>query len=186
MQQEPFSVSPLQIQNYYIKELHYAVKENFVDKYDQNLDISYPYLSGNIIEFQREDDPRQWRFEVVIESRDEQSNEFPYTLRIALVGFFRVSEDYPSERADILARVNGPSLLYSAAREALVTATSRTGFPAIVLPSVIFMPPTKETKAEPKALPPQVNSSQKKNAKAKQTHKKKANAAKKSRKTSKQ
>ena len=186
---EPFSLSPLQIVRYYIKELHYAVKENFDDKYEeQNLSIGYPNLYGNVIERQEKADPRQWRFEVIIESRDDQSEDFPYRLRIVLVGFFIVSDDYPFERADMLARVNGPSVLYSAAREALVTVTSRTGFPSIVLPSVMFIPPSKETKTEQNAhLTHQEDSSPKKTTKARpSTQKEKVLTTKKSRKTSEQ
>lgn len=106
--------------------------------FEESEETAYPRLSANVTDIRNADDPRSWRFELEVESKDEESKEFPYSLRIILVGFFRVRDQYPDERADILARVNGPSVLYSAAREALATATSRSGYPAIVLPSVMF------------------------------------------------
>jgi preprotein translocase subunit SecB len=134
-------LSPLELEQYYIKELYFSVKNNFVDRYnefEESEETAYPRLSANVTDIRNADDPRSWRFELKVESKDEESKEFPYSLRIILVGFFRVRDQYPEERADILARVNGPSLLYSAAREALATATSRSGYPAIVLPSIMF------------------------------------------------
>lgn len=134
-------LSPLELEQYYIKELYFSVKNDFVDRYnefEESEETAYPRLSANVTDIRNADDPRSWRFELEVESKDEESKEFPYSLRIILVGFFRVRDQYPDERADILARVNGPSLLYSAAREALATATSRSGYPAIVLPSVMF------------------------------------------------
>lgn len=132
-------LSPLQLNKYFIKELHYAVKDEFDDKYDQATAFPYPQLTARVEHTQEEEKDRDWRFELTLESEDSQSIEFPYSLKIVLVGYFTIAEDYPSERVEMLAHVNGPSLLYSAAREALVTITGRSGYPAIVLPSVMFL-----------------------------------------------
>jgi preprotein translocase subunit SecB len=132
-------LSPLQLNKYFIKELHYAVKDNFDDKYDPSAEFPYPHLTAWIKHAQEEQSQRDWRFELTLESEDSQSTEFPYSLKIVLVGYFTVMDEYPSAQVDMLAHVNGPSLLYSAAREALVTITGRSGYPAIVLPSVMFI-----------------------------------------------
>jgi preprotein translocase subunit SecB len=145
-------MSPLELERYYIKELRFLIKENFVDKNDQFEDFTFPQLQAEVGESSHQNDPLRWRFELAVESKDENSSDFPYSLRIVLVGFFRVNESYPPDRVANLARVNGPSLLYSAAREALVTATSRSGYPAIVLPSVMFTFLNEESNAQ-KQLP---------------------------------
>lgn len=141
MEQSELRLSPLQLNRYFIKELSYAVKGSFEGRYDPTEAFPYPQLSSRVRSTRNESDARAWKFELTVESNDAKSEEFPYSLRIVLVGDFTVTESYPAERADLLARVNGPSLLYSAAREALVLVTSRSGFPAIVLPSVLFLPP---------------------------------------------
>ncbi len=132
-------LSPLQLNKYFIKELHYAVKDAFDDKYDQAAAFPYPQLTAWIKHTQGEQSQRDWRYELTLESEDSQSTAFPYSLKIVLVGYFTIMEEYPSEQMNMLAHVNGPSLLYSAAREALVTITGRSGYPAIVLPSVMFI-----------------------------------------------
>lgn len=150
----PPMLSPLELEQYYIKELYFSVKNDFVDRYsefEESEETAYPRLSANVIDIRNADDPRSWRFELEVESKDAESKEFPYSLRIILVGFFRVRDQYPEERADVLARVNGPSVLYSAAREALATATSRSGYPAIVLPSVMF---SYTEEKQPQSPPP--------------------------------
>jgi len=149
MEQQELRLSPLQLNRYFVKELSYVVKEDFDGRYDQTAEFPYPQLSAKVRSTRGEADPRAWRFELTVESEDARSEEFPYSLRIVLVGEFAVAESYPAERADLLANVNGPSLLYSAAREALLTVTGRSGFPAILLPSVLFLPPDEGTpKAE--------------------------------------
>lgn len=145
MEQSELRLSPLQLNRYFVKELSYAVKESFEGRYDPTASFPYPQLSARVKSTRDESDARAWKFELTVESNDAKSEEFPYSLRIVLVGDFTVAENYPAERADLLARVNGPSLLYSAAREALVTVTSRSGFPAIVLASVLFLPPGEDT-----------------------------------------
>jgi len=160
MEQSELRRSPLQLNRYFIKELSYAVKGSFEGRYNTTASFPYPQLSAKVRSTRNEMDGRAWSFELTVESDDSRSEEFPYSLRIVLVGEFSVAENYPPERSDMLARVNGPSLLYSAAREALVTITSRSGFPAIVLPSVLFVPPedgTPKAEGEPqvvKALTP--------------------------------
>jgi preprotein translocase subunit SecB len=141
MEQQELRLSPLQLNRYFVKELSYAVKEDFDGRYDQTAEFPYPRLSAKVRSTRGEPDPRAWRFELTVESEDARSEDFPYSLRIVLVGEFAVAKSYPAERADLLANVNGPSLLYSAAREALLTVTGRSGFPAILLPSVLFLPP---------------------------------------------
>lgn len=158
MEQKELRLSPLQLNRYFIKELSYAVKDGFDGRYDPTAVFPYPHLSSRVRSTRDESDPRSWKFELTVESDDAQSEDFPYSLRIVLVGEFAVVASYSAERADLLAKVNGPSLLYSAAREALVTVTGRSGFPAIVLPSVLFLPPDegspKAAEQTPVAEPP--------------------------------
>lgn len=150
-----FPLSPLQLEKYYIKEFWYSVKDEFVDRELQKEEIVFPSLLAKVEKNRSEDDPRHWRFELSVKSNDEISKDFPYALGIILIGFFNISEDYPEERVDILATVNGPSLLYSAAREAIVTMTSRTLYPAVVLPSIMFLPSsTAQDQQEQKQLLP--------------------------------
>lgn len=145
--------SPLQLERYYIKELSCSVKDNFIDQQGLMTPPASPRLTANVSETQLGEDERRWRFELMVSSTEDAASEFPYELRVVLVGFFKVHEDYPEPRVNNLARVNGPAVLYSAAREALVMLTGRTGYPALVLPTIYFSPPVHtEAEAAPKQL----------------------------------
>lgn len=157
MEPAELRLSPLQLNRYFIKKLAYAVKDSFEGQYDPTASFTYPKLLATVNRVQSESQSRDWRFELTVESDDASSVEFPYSLEIVLVGEFTVAEGYPDERAELLARVNGPSLLYSAAREALVTITSRSGFPAIVLPSVLFLPTERTSSNTDTASHPQIS-----------------------------
>jgi preprotein translocase subunit SecB len=149
-------LSPLQLERYFIKELHFLLKDDFESKPETDLVSELPDLLNLTVRAMRhEADPLRWSFEVSVQFKDDP--RFPYNLRIVMLGFFKVSNEYPAENVEMLARVNGPALLYSAAREAVVTITSRSGSPtAALLPSVSFLPspPARpETKAKPTRTP---------------------------------
>jgi len=140
----PFQHSPLRLEQYYIRELGYAIKDSFVDQQSNDLSPTAPDISAAVSCSPLSDQVRRWRIELTITSDDVVSIEAPYSIRTALVGLFSVDENYPAERLDALVTINGPSLLYSAAREALLMITSRSGYPAMMLPSVLFIPPQPE------------------------------------------
>lgn len=152
--------SPLIIDYYFVKKVQFELKDGF----DTNLtgegkEVSSPKLSINVASKKNTEDASQWRFELNIEA-DENSSEpdFPYTFAISLVGFFRVDENYPTEQADLLAQVNAPSVLYSAAREFLANVTGRSPYQPILLPSVSFVPEPIQEKPKRKVAVKKIKS----------------------------
>jgi preprotein translocase subunit SecB len=136
----PYVSSPLELNFHYIKELSFAVIGSYIDKNLSNVQVDSPQIAVEVKAEKVNGNLRDWRIEVLIETEEGTAAEFPYSFRTVLVGFFHVSDQWPDNRVEALAKVNGTSLLFSAAREALVTMTSRTGFPATVLPVVMFTP----------------------------------------------
>lgn len=148
----PYVSSPLELNFHYIKELSFSILESYVDKNLSNFQVNSPQIAVEVKTEKVNDSLRDWRIEVLIETEKETASEFPYSFRTVLVGFFHVGEEWPDNRVEILTKVNGTSLLFSAAREALVTMTGRTGFPATVLPVVMFTPLAQHAQ-EPPAAP---------------------------------
>lgn len=146
--------SPLIIDYYFVKKVQFELKNGFdTDLTGERKEVSSPKLNINVASGKNTEEQNHWRFELNIEA-DENSSEpdFPYTFAISLVGFFRVDENYPSEQADLLAQVNAPSILYSAAREFLANVTGRSPYQPILLPSVSFAPEPKEAKPKKKVV----------------------------------
>lgn len=147
--------SPLRLEWYFIKELHVAWQSDFDSSEASEMTVSD--LSVEVAPSQSEDNPLKWAFEVSIALEDNTGERFPYVFHIVLVGFFDIASTYAEKNrngAELLAIVNGPAVLYSAAREHITTLTSRGPYPEVVLPTVTFLPIEEKQKngGEPEQL----------------------------------
>lgn len=136
--------SPLQLDRYFLKGLRFKLRPG----YDQDrVPVSFnemvpPELEIGVLSAeQHPENPSQWRFEVSLELPAIADSDFPYTFETTMVGYFTVDDRYPAEHAERLARVNGPAVLYSSAREVIASITSRSPYPKLLIPSVTFLQP---------------------------------------------
>lgn len=67
-----------------------------------------------------------------------EDSSFPYNFDVVLEGVFTLELDAEQERAERLFLYNGASMLYSSAREQLLTLSSRHIYGPIMLPSLNF------------------------------------------------
>ena len=165
--------SPLQLEGYYIEVISVSLSPQMQEVSGIELSgVFHPQVPGadrNVslaidtkVEFGRkEDEPLRFKVRLSIESDDERSPGFPYTFSIVLVGYFNVVASYPAEQVDLLISINSPSVLYSAAREALATVTGRGLFPAVILPTVSFQPAKLQLPAQKKPSKKRKTSSKK-------------------------
>lgn len=86
----------------------------------------------------------QVALEISVMPEDEESL-LPYTVSIVVVGMFRVAEDWDDPVKMIL--VNGASILYSAAREFIITITSRGPWSPLIIPAYNFLQHYEENHA---------------------------------------
>ena len=141
--------SSLLLENYFFDEI--TIKHH--SGVESGNKIVADDLKVNVREMQDDENPRKWIFELTIELPESATPKSPYTFRIILAGFFQVSETYESTLADKLAKVNGPAILYSAAREILATLTCRGFGATIFLPTVNFLPAAQKQSAAVKSKP---------------------------------
>lgn len=145
--------SPLQLNRYFLKKLHFTLQEGFDRGRRQVKGIEVPSLRIGVVSAdQNPDNPLQWRFEVHLKLDESEAKNFPYTIEANVVGYFTVSKKYNKERADQMAKTNGPALLYSSARDLITAITGRSPYPALQIPSMMFIP-LGENKPERKVLP---------------------------------
>ena len=140
--------SPLQLDSYYVTELHFAEQDHGSPESESNLTPAD--LSVEVRSSVYEENPLKRAYQLVIELTDEAQKKLPYTFRIVLVGFFEISKHYPSEQAEVMINANGPALLYSAARELLTLISGRSFFAPVLLPSVTFIQPVTQPEATPR------------------------------------
>jgi preprotein translocase subunit SecB len=138
-------ISPLQLDRYFLKELHFALRPGYEEGIvPPRNEIDIPSVDIGVMAMERNpDNPRQWMFEVLVNLLDPDTGKFPYKVQATMVGFFTVSDRYPAERVERLAKTNGPALLYSSAREIIAFATGCSPYPQLTIPAVTFIQPEK-------------------------------------------
>ena len=154
-------LSPLQLEGYFLKEVSFKVNEEISEKPTElkksdNLDIEVAVLVTPT-----DEERLHWRCELTLELKPKENADSVYNLFIVLVGFFFISGKYPKEGIELLAKTNCPALLYSTAREMVVTVVRRSPFTPVLIPSVTFLEmgekrDEKETERPAKAKPPRL------------------------------
>lgn len=88
--------------------------------------------------FRNDADPHEYQLTLAIVPVQVGDASPPYELEVEVIGFFTVNPSFERPDIDRLVQVNGASLLYSAAREYVMTVTSRGPWGPFLLPTVNF------------------------------------------------
>lgn len=92
----------------------------------------------NVNAIKTEDEPGSYQVSLVIASSPESEKQrIPYSIELAVIGFFKVSPEWPDPQK--LLEINGASILYAAAREFIITITSRGPWGSFMLPTASFL-----------------------------------------------
>jgi len=130
--------SPLHLEKYFFTKIHVDACPNGCEKTGKGL------FSTHVTCMKHKDAVRKWMVQLEIQQVKDKDDGCPeYSFRLEVVGFYEVREDYPTEKAEMLVRANGPALLYSATRELIATLTGRGPFAAVNLPTVTFFDEAK-------------------------------------------
>jgi len=88
----------------------------------------------------------RWMVGLMIEQTPCDSANIPYTFHVSLQGIvLALPGGLSGEKLELAVKVNGPAMLFGAAREMIRAATGRGPHQAVIIPSTNFLPP---------ALPP--------------------------------
>jgi preprotein translocase subunit SecB len=83
--------------------------------------------------------PNHWRLNLYLKLESAVPEKpFPYEGEVEIQGLVEVSNKFAAGKREQLAKVNGMSLLYSAAREMLLNLTARSAHGALCLPTLNF------------------------------------------------
>lgn len=130
---------PLELKQYFFPVTQVVADPEASDDKDVN---AINYTIGTSIQKSEEEDFYQVAVDISSPPDDEECNQ-AYRIHIVVVGVFKVAQSW--DEKEKLLRVNGSSILYSAAREFLITITSRGPFGAVTLPTISFNTETAKT-----------------------------------------
>lgn len=136
------SLSPLQLHRYFIEEFFCKANPDFKKGSKIGMDAFQVFFETG-----DEEDPRMRRIRLTVSLDITKGGNEPFAFKVVLVGFFEVVKEFfegqGPEAANKLVNVNGPALLYSAARELLALVSGRGPYPDksvdVLLPSITFL-----------------------------------------------
>jgi len=133
------NASPLQLDHYFFAEAHCKASPEPPEPDDLNFGAADPTrFSTEIKMFKGESDPDTYQIQLAVKSTEEAVPKGAYDLTVHVIGYFRVDPDYEHEHLEHLVQINGASALYSAARDFVLTLTSRGPWGPLLLPTVNF------------------------------------------------
>jgi preprotein translocase subunit SecB len=147
---QTIQISPLQVEKYFLAELSFEVKNDIELAEIDLAKIKTPEIGITANTFETDSENRKWRCELTVQTKDKENA--PYSFRIRLVGFFSINIEYSTDKVELLAKTNCPSILYSTSREMLTTTIRRSPFPPVLLPSVMFLEVPNEEKEKIKTI----------------------------------
>jgi preprotein translocase subunit SecB len=133
---------PLQLETYYFTKV--AVSADPCYEPQEGVPPAMT-IDTNVGLGQHNDDLNRWMVTLGVHAKSPDEKPIPYKVDLEAVGFFRVDSKVENEKASLLVQANGAAILYSAAREYLLTITGRGPWPPITLPTTNFLGPGKAT-----------------------------------------
>jgi preprotein translocase subunit SecB len=144
--------SNFQLEGYYVKSLQYSVRTELEDSsklaLTSGLHIQpFKPMAGHTLTPQCEiegsqhvKDESRFRIALTVSSGKGEEDLPPYVFEVTLIGFFKIVGLTPTPAVKGFVLNNAATILYSSARELIASATGRGPFPALVLPTVTFIP----------------------------------------------
>jgi preprotein translocase subunit SecB len=134
---------PLQLETYYFTKV--AVSADPCYEPQEEVPPSMT-IDTNVGLGQHNDEPNRWMVSLGVHAKSPDEKPIPYKMDLEVVGIFRVDSGVEKARAPFLVQANGAAILYSAAREYLLTITGRGPWSPITLPTTNFLGTGKATK----------------------------------------
>lgn len=139
-------LSPIQLLDYHVTSLLVEANASFQQDKPMSLDPADLQVTASSRLLSDGDDPR-WAVTLNLRHEPVEGKNIPYRLAIELVGLVSTVMKKIDAGVSHAVEVNGPSMLFGAAREILREATARGPYGSIMMPSASFFT------APPQAVP---------------------------------
>lgn len=137
--------SNLRLKSYFVTELHVIANREFEPEKAVKLRLEDVLAEHECVV--HEEHSRDWQIRLRVKHAHNPESNSPYSFAIEIVGSFTVQEEVPDDKVEEFARVNGSSVLFSTAREVLRSNMANGPFVPIVLPTVCFLDPPNNVRA---------------------------------------
>lgn len=135
-------LAPIRLKRYFITHLNVVALKQFSREQPHTYDFKDLQSKVNVTENKKQ--PNVFQVSLMLKHTPQPKENLPYAYSMQIIGFFEVHPKWPKAKVEELVKINGPSVLYGAAREILAHTTGRGPWGSILLPSVNFLPKTKK------------------------------------------
>jgi hypothetical protein len=133
-------LSPFQLIDYFVHSIRVDASLKFDANRPFDLDIEALEVEHSCTPHGDEPD-RLFSLQMTIRQKVPNGKNIPYTYEIHLVGFLKAHPEFPADRLLHAVEVNGPTMLFGAAREIIRAATGRGPYGPVLIPSTTFFKP---------------------------------------------
>lgn len=144
-------LSPLQLIEYHVTKLSVEACASFLRDKPMDLDPSDLEVDADVKLLNDGEHPR-WAVSLILRHEPKDGKNVPYRLTLEMVGLVSSFANKVDDAINHAVQVNGPSMLFGAAREILRDATARGPHGPIMIPSASFFttpPPTNAPDGKP-------------------------------------
>lgn len=141
--------SQLQLKTSFATHVQVQANPKFTTKDPMNLSMEDIMVDFKVIE--PDEHCPDWSVSLKVAFGGSEKINSPYAFFVELIGYYAVLGKVTKKQAKWLVETNGPSVLYSSAREILRAAMATGPYKSIVLPTVSFY--TEEAKKAVARLP---------------------------------
>lgn len=133
-------LAPLQLTDYFVTSIRVEASPDFDTSRETDLEIESLKIEQTCLPVDEDNDHA---FSLVMSIHQDlvPGKNIPYSYEMQLVGTIVVHPDFPQEKLRHAVEVNGPSMLFGAAREILRAATGRGPYGQLLIPSTTFFKP---------------------------------------------
>ncbi len=135
-------LAPFQLTDYFVPSIRVEAALDYTPEKPADLDVEALELEHSCVP-QGVPKERQFIIEMTIRQKASKGKNLPYTYEIQLVGFVLAHPDFPAEKLQHAVEVNGPTMLFGAAREIIRAATGRGPYGPVLIPSTTFFKRTE-------------------------------------------
>lgn len=125
------NISKLRFENYLAKELVFEINPSCTETEELELNLKFNH--------EMQLDYQQNKAVIILECslfEEADKNNYPFSLKLSLLGFFNFDTDLKEEEIIKLLEVNGTAILFPYLRSIITTVTSNIGVPPVIIPTM--------------------------------------------------
>jgi preprotein translocase subunit SecB len=149
-------LAPLQLSDYWLDSVSVRTNSNFDPKREADLEVDSIKVKSDVKLLKSDNQAEAgtvWMVFLEIRQSLPEGKNIPYEFSLEMCGIVAAHPSLTDEKRERAVQVNGPSMLFGAAREILRAATGRGPYAPVIIPSTNFFQRLPVPQVQPESQP---------------------------------